>query len=127
MLRDTSAWMQDYERLDVWRSAHSIAVEVYQLTSRFPSTERFGLVGQMRRSAVSIPSNIAEGAGGLSSGEFAYYLNVASGSANELHDQLLVSTDLGYLKSGDGERLRNRVESVRRMLFSLSTKIRTSH
>jgi len=119
--------MQDHERLDVWRSAHSIAVEVYQLTSRFPSTERFGLVGQMRRSAVSIPSNIAEGAGGLSSGEFAYYLNVASGSANELHDQLLVSTDLGYLKSGDGERLRNRVESVRRMLFSLSTKIRTSH
>ncbi len=118
--------MQDYERLEVWQSAHGLALEVYALTSRFPSIERFGLANQMRRSAVSVPSNIAEGAGRLSSGKFAHFLNFASGSANELHCQVRLSTDLGYLNRGDGERLRDRVESVRRMLFGLAAKVRSA-
>jgi four helix bundle protein len=117
--------MQDYERLEVWQVAHGLALEVYALTSRFPSTERFGLANQLRRSAISVPSNIAEGTGRLSKGEFAHFLNIASGSANELHYQVRVSTDLGYLCRGDGERLRDRVESVRRMLFGLAAKVRS--
>ena len=118
--------MQDYERLEVWQLAHLVTLEVYRLTRRYPSNERFGLVAQMRRSAVSIPSNIAEGAGRMSSGEFGHFLNIAFGSASELHYQVRLSSDLGYLADADGEGLRARVESVRRMLFALATKVRAS-
>lgn len=119
--------MQNYERLEVWKAAHSVTLQVYKLTKRFPSAERRGLVGQMRRSAVSVPSNIAEGAGRRSAAEFAHFLSIAIGSANELAYQVGLSTELGYLSAKEGAWLKIRVEGVRRMLVSLAAKVRASH
>ena len=80
--------MRDFRKLDVWDRAHQLTLDVYRATGSFPSNERFGLTTQMRRCAISIPSNIAEGAGRESRPDYARFLGVAIGSAHELDYQL---------------------------------------
>jgi four helix bundle protein len=88
-------------KLEAWKLSRKLVTEVYKLTKRFPKEEMFGLTAQIRRSAVSVPSNIAEGAARSGPREFAQFLNVARGSLSELETQLLIAVDLGYLKEGD--------------------------
>jgi len=88
-----------HEKLDAWRQAMQLVRSIYTLTQAFPKDEVFGLVAQMRRAAVSIPSNIAEGSARSSRRELAQFLNVAKGSLSELDTQLLISVDLGYLNA----------------------------
>ncbi len=88
--------MKDYKELDVWQRSMNLVVSVYRLLQRFPQDERFSLVDQIKRSSVSIASNIAEGAGRHGVREFAQYLSVACGSANELETQLLLAQKLGF-------------------------------
>ena len=85
-----------YQRLQVWQDAIELVTDVYRLTSQFPDSEKFGLVSQMRRAAVSIPSNIAEGAGRGSDKEFRRFLLIARGSLQELETQLIISGRLGF-------------------------------
>jgi four helix bundle protein len=87
-------------RLDAWKVAMEIVKDVYVLSRRFPKDEVYGLTSQIRRSAVSIPSNIAEGAGRNGTKEFAQFLGVAMGSLSELDTQLLIAVDLGYVEEG---------------------------
>ena len=87
-------------RLEAWKVAMALVKHVYKVTRSFPQEELYGLCSQMRRAAVSIPSNVAEGAARTGRKEFAHYLNVASGSLSELETQLLIATDLGYLEQG---------------------------
>jgi four helix bundle protein len=87
-----------YERLEVWQQAMDLVVLVYELTQSLPVEERFALSDQMRRCAVSIPSNIAEGASRRSNKEFAQFLYVAKGSASELQTQLEIGRRVGYFK-----------------------------
>lgn len=87
--------------LDAWRVARELVTRVYLLTQNFPRAELFGLTAQLRRAAVSIPSNIAEGAARTGAREFAHFLNVARGSLSELETQLLIASDLAYMNADD--------------------------
>ena len=88
--------IESYRDLEVWQLARKLVLEVYHLTSPFPDTERFGLTSQMRRAAVSIPSNVAEGWGRHYTAEFIQFLRKANGSLVELETQLILSADLGF-------------------------------
>jgi four helix bundle protein len=86
-----------HEQLDVWRDAMTLVETVYMLSSRFPDIERFGLTAQMRRAAISIPSNIAEGAARRSTAEYLRFLSIARGSLSELDTQIQIAGRLGFL------------------------------
>lgn len=89
--------IRPHRRLDAWKEAMELVKAIYQITGLFPTAEIYGLTSQMRRAAVSIPSNLAEGAARTSTKEFAQFLSVAKGSLSELETQLLISAELGYL------------------------------
>jgi len=89
--------MRPHERLDVWKKSVDLSVSVYKTTETFPKREWYGLAHQMRRAAVSIPSNIAEGSARTSEKEFLHYLAIAQGSASEVSTQLLIAKRLGYV------------------------------
>ena len=118
--------MQDYRNLQVWQRSHQLVLEVYRLTTEFPADERFGLSSQIRRCAVSIPSNIAEGSARGSDGEFARFLYIASGSAAELDYQLLLAQDLGFLPQTAYQPLAAELAEIRRMLNSFSQRLKAA-
>jgi len=111
--------MHDFQKLDVWNLAMDLAAETYQATNAYPADERFGLRSQMRRAAVSVPSNIAEGSSRTSSPDFRRFLIIAQGSASELETQLLLSQRLGYLGSHAGTDLRQTTRRCQSMLARL--------
>ena len=107
----------------VWQKAFGIVKEVYALTREFPGHETYGLVAQMRRAAVSVPSNIAEGQARHTTREFILFVSHAEGSAAELETQLLISVELGYCEDGKVQRVLDGVTEVRKMLGSLRRKL----
>lgn len=106
-----------FEDLEVWKKAHGLVLEVYSITRNFPSEERFGPVSQMRRAAVSIPANIAEGFIKRTFRDKSNFYNVAQASLEEVRYYLILSKDLKYLE--DNQRLINKTEEVGRMLYGL--------
>jgi four helix bundle protein len=118
--------MQDFKDLKVWSKAHQLTVEVYKATAEFPRNEQFGLTSQIRRASGSIPANIAEGCGRASPREFAQFLQVAIGSANELEYHLFLAADLDYLTKDSHGDLGERVVEVRRMLSGLVVRVRST-
>jgi four helix bundle protein len=113
--------MKTHKDLNVWKEAMSLAKDVYSLTRNFPKEEMYGLVSQMRRAAVSIPSNIAEGAARNSHKEFIQFLYTSLGSLAELETQLLLSRDLGFVKNSE---IDEDIERIRKMLFGLIKHLR---
>lgn len=111
--------MKSHKDLDVWRAAIDLARDVYEVTKAYPKEEQYGLVSQMRRSAVSIASNIAEGAARQGTKEFVHFLYVAVGSANELDTQLEISRAANVGKAMDLERVQAEVNRVVMMLRGL--------
>lgn len=109
--------MSDYKDLEVWKKSIEMVAEIYKLSRSFPESEKFGLTNQMRRAAVSIPSNIAEGSARHHSKDFIHFLRISDGSAAELETQLMISRKLGF--ADDIETLLNEVIVVRRMLAAL--------
>jgi four helix bundle protein len=116
--------MKDFRQLEVWRLAQELALAVYRQTAHFPKEERYGLTDQMRRAAVSVPTNLAEGCGRSGDAEFARFVQIAFGSACELESLLLLCRDLGLLSIADHEMIENRLVSVKRMLTALLKKLR---
>lgn len=116
--------MKDYRELKVWEKAHEYALSVYKATRDFPKEELYGLTSQLRRSASSVPSNIAEGCGRNSDAELARFLEIAYGSASESDYQLLLAKDLGYLNVDSFKSLSVMVEEIRRMLNGFIQKLR---
>ncbi len=116
--------MQDFKKLRVWEKSHQLALCVYQLTANFPQFEQYGLTSQIRRSAVSIAANIAEGCGRQTSNEMKQYLTVALGSASETEYHFLLAHDLGYINKEDYERLLNEITGIKQMLTSLIKTIK---
>lgn len=114
---------RDYRDLLVWQKGIAIAKKVYQITERFPATERFGLISQMRRCAVSIPSNIAEGQARHTTGEFVQFISHAEGSAAELDTQLILSEEFKYRGPAEAALLHDMISEIRRMLNSLRRKL----
>lgn len=117
--------MRDYRKLSVWEKAHSVCLEIYKITATFPPEERYGLISQLRRASASVPSNIAEGAGRRSEADFCRFLDIAAGSCNEVDYQLLLASDLGFIKVTDASKLSEQVVEVRKMVVGLSDKIRS--
>jgi four helix bundle protein len=117
--------MRPHEKLEVWSQAVDFVVSVYKITECFPKEEKFGLTSQIRRAAVSIPANIAEGAGRRSYKEFAHFLSNAQGSASELETELLIASRLGYLDENMYLKARTSLETIGRMITGLSQQVRS--
>ena len=115
--------MRPHEKLDVWKKAIDFVVAVYRITEAFPKEEKFGLTSQLRRAAVSIPANIAEGSGRMSSKEFAYFLSNSQGSASEVDTELLIANRLTYLPEAKYASLRSALDEIARMLTGLSKSL----
>ena len=115
---------RDFRGLDVWRKSHELVTDVYSATSGFPPSEQYALTSQIRRSAVSIPSNIAEGCGRGGNAELARFCQIALGSASELEYQLLLSNELKYLSFDHHDKLVPKVIEVKKMLSAFILRIR---
>ena len=113
--------MKTHKDLDVWKDSIELVTRIYRLVSNFPKEERFGLVDQMKRAAVSIPSNIAEGAARNSQKEFLQFLYVALGSIVELDTQLIISKKLGFLNN---ENILEHLEKIKSKLLGLIRYLR---
>ena len=117
--------IQNYKDLIVWQKSMEVALKVYKLTEKFPKSEVFGSVNQMRRSAFSVPSNIAEGWARKSSGNYLQFLSIASGSAAELETQLILTQKLSYADSVSYKEISDLLLEVQKMLNSFRSKIKT--
>jgi four helix bundle protein len=117
--------MKNFRDLKVWEKSHELTLEVYQVTKSFPKEELFGLTSQIRRSCSSIPANIAEGCGRKGDAEFARFLQIAFGSANELEYHLLLSADLKLINANDYRNLENKLIEVKKMLASFIQRIKS--
>ena len=110
--------MNNLKELKIWNKAIDLTVDVYKATKSFPSDERFGLISQSRRSAVSIPSNIAEGAGRNSKKEFSNFLGIANGSSYELQTQLVISNRLSLLSDDSLNDLLGQIDELQKMNYA---------
>ncbi len=117
--------IKDYKDLLVWQKGIALAKEVYVITRKFPSEEKFGLISQMRRAAVSVPSNIAEGQARNTRGEFVQFLSHAEGSLAELDTQLRISTELGFCSADQQNSTLPRVLELQKMLKRLRARLTT--
>jgi len=111
--------IQSYRDLVVWKKSMAFVLDVYRCTQAFPKIETYGLTSQLRRAAVSVPSNIAEGQARRSTGEFKQFLGNARGSLTEVETQILIARDLGYLESQISEKLLDAAGEIGRMLNGL--------
>ena len=117
--------MKCAEDLNVFKMSHEITLEIYRLTTNFPEQEKYGLTSQIRRAAMSVPANIMEGSHRLSRKEYRYFIGIAKGSAGELKHQLMLSRDLNYLEEKTYFQLRQKAESVSKMLTRLAQSLST--
>ena len=113
--------MKSHRDLDVWKGSIRMVSEVYMLTKRFPADELYGLTSQLRRAAVSVPSNIAEGAARGSSKEFTRFLSISLGSLAEMETQLLIATNLKYLQPDN--TISQEIDRLRKMLHGLINSV----
>jgi four helix bundle protein len=116
--------MQSYRELIAYRKAYQLTLDIYQATRKFPKEELFGIVSQMRRSAVSIPCNIAEGYCRNHRKEYVQFLNIAFGSCGELETLLSLSKDLGYLAQSDFNTFDEQLKDVSRLLWKLIVSLK---
>jgi four helix bundle protein len=115
-----------YRELIVWQKARALAVQIYRQTEKFPKSEIYGITSQLRRAAVSVTSNIAEGQGRLTTGEFQQFLGHSRGSLLELDSQLAIASDLGYLPPGQYEALEHQTYQVLGLINRLLDSLRNS-
>lgn len=115
--------IHNFKDLKVWQKAMAVVKEVYKQTANFPSHETYGIVSQIQRAVVSIPVNIAEGAGRNSNKEFLRFLDIANGSAFELETLLLLSVDLQFLSKEAHVRLSEDIADIQKMIYGLKQKL----
>lgn len=118
--------MNNFKDLIVWRKSRELVKFLYELTVKFPQEEKYGLVSQIRRSAISIPSNIAEGCGKSSSKEFTRFLEIANSSCYEIETQIIISTDLRFITDDDFISVNEKIQEIQKMLFALRKSVNKS-
>jgi len=111
--------LKSYKDLQVWQKAYALCLEIYGITKIFPSDEKYGLTSQLRRAAVSVPSNIAEGYGRKTTPDYTRALYIAYGSICEVETQLLLAKDLAYIEQKDIRKIEGDIREVERMLKAL--------
>lgn len=115
--------IRDYRDLDVFHKSRNLVKTIYQLTSRFPAAERFGLISQLQRAAISIPANFAEGNARSSAKDYAHFVSIAAGSSAETETLLMLAKDLGYTPPNDCEPILAEITSIRKMLNKLRSSL----
>ncbi len=116
--------MHQYKNLKFWQKAMDMAQKVFEITSEFPSDERFGLTSQLRRAAVSVPSNIAEGAGRGTDADFNRFLNIANGSLNEIETQFLLAKRFNLINDFLMTSVLNELNQIQRMIFKFQLTLK---
>jgi four helix bundle protein len=111
--------MHNFKQLKVWQISRKLVKEAYEITSTFASAEKYGLISQIRRCSVSIPTNIAEGAGRNTDKDFSHFLNISLGSAYELETLLILSLDVNFISSEQLDNLTIKVSEIQKMTFGL--------
>ena len=119
--------MKDFRNLKVWEKSHNLVLEVYNLTKDFPKIELYGLTSQIRRAAVSIPTNISEGCGRSNGKDFARFLQIAMGSASELEYLIFLSSELKFIQGHNISELNTNIIEIKKMLTSLMKKLRAEN
>jgi four helix bundle protein len=118
--------MRDFQQLAFWQRSHQLTLKIYQITREFPREELYGLISQIRRSASSVPTNIAEGCGRNSLPDLKRFLIISSGSASELHYQLILSRDLNYISNQLFKELEGDLIQIKKMIYTYSLKLISS-
>ena len=116
--------MKDFRNLKVWEKAHRLTLKIYKVTEQFPREELYGLTSQIRRAAVSIPTNIAEGCVRSSDADFSRFLYIAVGSTSELEYLILLAMDLKIIKNELHLELNNETNEIKKMLISMIQKLK---
>ena len=120
--------VQDFQSLEIWKKSHSLVLSIYKITeNNFPKSEQFALTSQIRRSASSIPTNIAEGCGRRTSKDFAHFIQMAIGSSSEVEYQLILAKDLKYINEETWKSLSQNITEIRKMMCSFKNKLTTQH
>lgn len=115
--------MHNYKNLHIWQDGIRLAQKIYEVTSTFPANEKFGIVSQMTRAAVSIPSNIAEGAGRNSNKDFANFLSIAIGSIFELHTQIVICGQIGLLETETVQQLEEQTFTLQQQISAYKQRL----
>ena len=115
--------MHNFRKLDIWVKSMDLVTDIYRVTNAFPNQERFGLTSQMQRSAVSIPSNIAEGSAKSSNKDFSRFLEMLIGSLFELETQLILATRLNYIESEVSISTLNKINELQKMIIGFKNKL----
>ena len=115
--------MHNYKNLHIWQEGIKLARKIYEITSNFPTNEKYGIASQMTRAAVSIPSNIAEGAGRNSNKEFANFLSIAIGSLFELHTQIVICEQIGYINPQVNKQLEELTFTLQQQIATYKQRI----
>ena len=117
--------MHNFKELKIWQLARCFVKDVYLLSKKFPDDERFGLTQQIRRAAVSIPSNIAEGSGRGTDKDFSHFLDIANGSAFEVETQLILSLDLEYISHSEFNCINEKLQVIEKMIFNFNNSLKS--
>lgn len=118
-MKNKASYQFSFEKLDVWKLSVELVKEIYKITKRFPDEEKFGLISQLRRAAISISSNLAEGSSRTTNKDKAHFTKVSFGSLMELLCQLIISSELGFIDETELSKLRNRIEEISNKLNAL--------
>lgn len=118
--------MHNYKNLHIWQEGINLARKIYEVTANFPANEKYGIVSQMTRAAVSIPSNIAEGAGRNSNKDFANFLSIAIGSIFELHTQITICEQIGYINEETTKQLEQQIYTLQQQITTYKQRIEGS-
>jgi len=116
---------ETFQNLEIWQLSIPLVKKIYILTSEFPAHEQYTLTAQMRRCAISAPSNMAEGSRRRSTPEFIRFLNISPGSLAELETQIVIAYELGYIREAHRDELNNQIDLICRKTFSLLKKLST--
>ncbi len=119
--------LKNYKDLKVWQKSYELCLKIYRITAKFPNEEKYGLTSQIRRSAVSIPSNIAEGYGRKTTADYIRMLYISYGSVCELETQILLAGDLGFIEKGELSTAIKGIAEIERMLKALIKSLENKH
>ena len=125
--KGSSEMLKNYKELNVWQKSYELCLKMYRITAKFPNEERYGLNSQIRRSAVSIPSNIAEGYGRKTTEDYIRMLYISYGSVCELETQILLAGDLGFIEKGKLGTVKKEIAEIERMVKALIKSLENKH
>jgi len=119
--------MHNYKELKIWKKSMDLVQNVFQLTASFPNSEKYGLIDQIKRSSISVPSNIAEGAGRTTNKDFSRFLSISRGSLNELNTQLIISCRLNFIENDQLNELEIKINEIQKMIYKFNQGLETKN